>query len=419
MNFFMYSKCGEGAGLLKRIQDEGNECELFIKYREYESVYDGILKKARKPKEGSIVIFDSSGMGREADALRQSGYKVFGASKFHDKLENHRGFGLEYMQSHGISVPKTEVFTEFSKGIEFLKGKRKGRYVFKPSGKECPSHLTYVGEDSEDLISFMEFAEEYFSEDIDDFVLQEYVEGPIISTEFWVGAEGFLEPMNHTVEVKKLMDGDIGPSTGCSGNLVWACDTDVIGELLYEIEGDLIKEGFLGPIDINCIVTESDIYGLEWTPRFGLDAMPSLIALVKNDLGQMISDLVNGTDTKMKLYEDFSGGIRVTIPPYPCEASNYKVLSKIAPNEGIPIRNLEGDDVYYYEVKEKDGELVHAFGSGVIACVSNIGGDPEECFPLKGIEEARIPQKQYRTDLGKVLPEMYEEVMETLNVVSA
>lgn len=415
----MYSKCGEGAGLLERIQREGNDCSLYIKYKEFSSVYDGILKKARKPEEGAIVIFDSSGCGDAADFLRREGFKVFGGSKFHDKLENHRGFGLEYMQSHGISVPETEVFTDFNKGIEYLKSNKKTRYVFKPSGKECPSHLTYTGEDTDDLISFMKFAEEYFCDKIDDFVLQKFVKGPIVSTELWCGKKGFIEPLNHTVEVKKFMDGDIGPSTGCSGNLVWRAEMDCIGDLLYDLEDDLIKEGFLGPIDINCIVAEDDVYGLEWTPRFGLDAMPSLLATVKTDIGELISDLVRGTDTEMQFSEDFSGGIRVTIPPYPCEATDYKVLGEIAPNEGIPIRDLEGDDIYYYEVKIKDGELVHSTGSGIIACVSTISNDPEDCFPLKSIEEARIPQKQYRTDLGKVLPEMYEEACEVLDAVSA
>lgn len=422
MNFFMYSKCGEGAGLLKRIQDEGNDCELYIREPDYQSVYNGILEKSNSPKDKeTVIIFDSSGSGKIADQFRSNGFKVFGASRFHDKLESDREFGLDFMKFNGIEIPPTETFNSFSVGTDFIKNNKTKRFVFKPSG-DLPSKLTYSSCDTEDLIQYMKFVEKYYSKDIDDFVLQEFIEGSIISTEYWVGKQGFIEPINHTIEVKKLMNDDLGPSTGCSGNIVWLGEENSpLSQELRKVEKQLVKNNYLGPIDLNCIINEKGIYGLEWTPRFGLDAMPTWLQLVTQDVGQIISDIVDGKSPKLRLKNSFSGGVRITIPPYPIELANAKVIQNTSPNKGIPIRDLEDENTYFYEIMRDDDFIVHSEGTGVIAVVSSEYGNPKDCFdfPYQLLEEAKIPDKQYRTDLGQVLPEMYSDVMEVIDNVWA
>jgi phosphoribosylamine--glycine ligase len=420
MNFFMVSKCGEGAGLLKQIQDEGNDCELCIIEQDYKSVYDGILEKSLKPKDkNTIIIFDSSGNGTRADKLRASGFKVFGASKFHDRLENDREFGLDFMESNGILIPETKTFTDFNEGIEFVEENKDKRYVFKPSG-DLPSKLTYSCSDTEDLIHYMRFVEKFYGSKIEDFVLQEFIEGSIISSEYWVGAEGFISPINHTIEVKKLMNDDLGPSTGCSGNLVWlGAEGSLLSQELEKVEQELIKNKYIGPIDLNAIVNEKGIYGLEWTPRFGLDAMPTFLQLCSYDVGGIIADLASGNIPKFNPRESFAAGVRVTIPPYPIELDNSKVIQDHAPNKFIPIRGLEEfkNYCYLYEVMMKDDELVHSDGTGVIAVVSDWSNDINDILdnPYQILEDCKIPDKQYRTDLKKVLPKMYNEVTEALD----
>lgn len=424
MNFFMYSKCGEGAGLLKRLQDEGNPCSIFIEEKDYSNIYDGILEKSQFPSNDSIIIFDSSGMGDKADKLRRSGFKVFGASKFHDRLENDREFGLDFMWDHGIMIPETITLKDFKQGIEFVKKNKDKRFVFKPSGKNIPTKLTYSSSDMEDMVLYMQYIQKNFSKEIDDFVLQEFIEGAILSSEYWVGKSGFIEPINHTIEVKKLMNGDIGPSTGCSGNIVWQADDESkVAELLRNIEEDLVKENYIGPIDLNAIINEEGIFGLEWTPRFGLNAMPTLIQLINQDIGEIISDSFKSGKKEMNLLDVFSGGARLTIPPYPIEPENLKEIEKNSPNLGIPIRGLDDyeQNCYLYEVMLQNDLLVHSSGTGVIACISDIGESPERCFELVNeiLEDCKVPDKQYRTDLDEILPEMYEKVREILDTVYA
>src|SRR5271169_1650639 len=112
MKFLMISVAGEGAGVLKHIQDEGNECRILIQEETYSDVYDGLLEKADdiNPEDDEIVLFDMSGNGDLADDLRDEGYKVFGGSQFSDNLEKDRQFGLDIMREAGIKLPETQEF---------------------------------------------------------------------------------------------------------------------------------------------------------------------------------------------------------------------------------------------------------------------------------------------------------------------
>ena len=63
MKFHLLSNCGEGCGLMKRIQDEGNDCTVQIVDTDYSTVYNGILKRSKGVPSGAIVIVDTSGLG--------------------------------------------------------------------------------------------------------------------------------------------------------------------------------------------------------------------------------------------------------------------------------------------------------------------------------------------------------------------
>lgn len=424
MKFAMYSKCGEGAGLLKRIQDEGNECRLFIREHDYKSVYDGILDKSDGLFDhDEIIIFDSSDSGQKADSLRRSGYKVFGASRFHDVLEQDREFGLDFMRSNKIKYPNSQEFFKIPDGIEFIKKHHDKRYVFKPCG-DLPSRLTYCSSGSDDLVEYLKYVEKFYKNKIDSFILQEFLEGHIISTEIWMGNSGLCRPLtNHTTETKKLMNDDLGPSTGCSGNIVWPCEIEnLIVKLMYGLEKDLFNKGYIGPIDLNCIVSNGVPYGLEWTPRFGLDAMPTFLGLVNGDIGKLIYDLMEGNKIKDNiLISAIAAGVRITIPPYPIELDDAKVVQKNAPNKGIPIRGLDSDGTYYYEVMRDDSyDLFHSDGTGVIAVVSDWSEDIDDVFSniYDILDECQVPDKQYRTDLRSVLTKMYEDVTKEIKNAS-
>jgi phosphoribosylamine--glycine ligase len=426
MKFLLYSQSGEGCQILKRISLEGNDCTCYIQDEAFETCFDGLLTKVKvpKPDKDTIVLFDMSGNGESADSWRNQGIKVYGASVFADKLEHDRAFGFETMQQAGIKIPEYEEFTDFSHGKQYVRSANK-RLVFKPSGS-LPTKLTYVpGKDrpEEELLAYMNFVEKQYKKYIKSFILQEFIEGVVVSSEAFCDGEKFLYPLNHTVEVKKSMNDDLGPSTGCSGNITWATDYNRITEEGISLaEAVCVSNQYVGQLDLNCVVNDTGVYGLEWTPRFGYDATPTLISLLNMDLAEFFSGIVLQQIKEINISGYYAGGVRVTIPPYPAEAKDDHDLDALAKaSSGVPILNYEkfDEDLYFYEVCLVDADatasatLIHSGGSGVIACAMGQAEDEMDCLDncYNALEELVIPDKQYRTDLHTVLPEMVQQVL--------
>ena len=419
MKFLLFSQSGEGAQILKRIELEGNEVGLYIKDKLYSSVFDGLLPKVEPDDfvdKDTVILFDMSGNGKIADSFRRKGLLVFGASEYADKLEHDRQFGFDAMQEAGIKIPGYKEFQDFKTGLEYVRGSNK-RLVFKPSGS-MPCKLTYVSKDANELFAYMQFVEQQFGSHIKSFILQDFIEGVVVSSEFFSNGKRFMWPPNHTVEVKKSMNDDLGPSTGCSGNITWTCEesSKVIDAGVRLIESQCQAEQFTGNIDLNAVVNESGVYGLEWTPRFGYDATPTLLTLLTTDFGEFFHGLASGQLSEVSFNKKDAGGVRVTIPPYPAEPQEGTDPEKLSPSSGVPIQGYEEncDSLYFYEVKMDKDQLVHSQGTGVIALALGIGDTPEECLekPYKILEDLVVPDKQYRTDLSKVLSKMTKDVLE-------
>jgi phosphoribosylamine--glycine ligase len=259
-------------------------------------------------------------------------------------------------------------------------------------------------------------------------VLQQFVEGVVVSSEVWSDGNKFvLGTLNHDLELKAAWNHCLGPATGCAGNVIWsehAANCRIAKEGVLRAEEAIIKEGYRGPVDLNVVANERGIFGLEWCIRFGYCGITNLPLLMKGEVGKFFSDLARGQGDDVELGDGFVSGIRVTIPPYPAEAE-VADAQKVSPNVGVPIRGLPENPeevlrhFHFYEVMDEgDGILRHSPGTGVIACVRDLADDVEAAFdkPYELLENLVLPNKQYRTDLAEVLGDMYDqvEVQETL-----
>jgi phosphoribosylamine--glycine ligase len=254
--------------------------------------------------------------------------------------------------------------------------------------------------DEEDLLGMLQYFEDCASGTAPEFILQRFVEGVAISTEGWFNGHEFMSPFNHTLERKQLMDHNLGPSGGCSGNVVWAVQgsNHIIDQGLRKMEPVLRQFNYLGPIDLNTIVNAEGVWALEFTPRFGYDAIAAFLELYQGDLGELFYNIASGQKPKnMILQPGFGSALRVSTPPYPSE--------EFRPKPGIPVNGFTREDrphLFFYEVMlNKRDQLVTSGSGGTVCAITGYG----ESIPgsLWGPEElakrAHIPDKQFRTDL--------------------
>ena len=256
---------------------EGHEVKFFTEEKEEKEVGNGFVPKVddweKEVDWADIIVFDDVlGEGEKAHKLRQQGKKVIGGTPYTDRLEDDRAFGQEELKKLGINIAPYKDFTNFEDAIEFVK-ETPGKYVIKPSGQAANiKGLLFIGEedDGRDVIQVLSDYNKAWSKKILQFQLQKRLSGVEVAVGAFFNGKTFIYPINVNFEHKKLFPGNLGPSTGEMGTaMFWSGPNRIFNATLKKVEGKLAEEGYVGYIDLNCIVNSHGIYPLEWTTRFG------------------------------------------------------------------------------------------------------------------------------------------------------
>src|SRR5208337_1426878 len=150
---------------------------------------------------------------------------------------------------------------------------------------------------------------------------------------------------------------------------------------------------------------------LEFTPRFGYDAIFALAHLVESDMAGLLADIAQG---KIPAYKaacgPFSGALRLHTPPYPEEEEDRA--------EDIPIFNFDAEKVEKgvspCEVMlDSTGEPVTSGPNGYVFVVSALADTPHEAMAKAEKFKVSIPLMRYRTDLCEVLQGIYNDLLDT------
>lgn len=407
MKFLIISQNGDAGGIAVQLQREGHEVCMYVKNPCAKNTLKGIVPSVASIRLGlnespDVVIFDMVGMGREADKLRDSGYKVLGGGAWNDKLELDRKFAMKTMDAMGIRAPRSFAFPNMKSAIEFAETYPK-LLVLKPFDNKNTAY-TFVPKSKDQLLAHMKHLKVDHGVD-GKMLLQEFVDGAEVSTEVWY-ALGKPVPMpNSTFETKKLMHGDAGPATGSQGSLVFNYPTrqpKVVQQGLKKLSLFLERIRYTGPLDINGIVRNGRYYGLEFTPRFGYNAIYAWIQTLDEPLGEIFWRLVNGKTDPIKTKPGFGCAMRVSVPPYPYQPEDKSLKKKIyaeTKNQRISgLNKTEMDRFYPLDVFMHKGEMYTAGIDGVVGEVTGYG---ESMFDAEReatelFKKLEVPNKQTR-----------------------
>ena len=416
--FLILSSCGDGVGLGLRLKLEGHDAKVKIFDPVFEAQGKGLVDFASEYQMGQIVVADVTGFGDILDSYRDAGIRIFGGGSFADKLEADRRFAEEVMHNAGIETPESISVTTWddaAKQSERLAAKS-GKIVLKPEGSLSGVVPSYVATDLEDALSMLEqFKKEHDEGDIE-LTIQEFIKGVVVSTEGWFNGSEWVDGLfNHTIERKQFLDGDLGPSGGCTGNVVWPCDSKdpLVKHLLLKLTETLREHVYIGPIDVNAVVNEEGVYGLEFTPRFGYDAFPTALhSLCSFDFGSFIDTVGRSDLPDATLDGGFGAGVKLSIPPWPSE--------KFHNEEQVALRGFDDDAreyFYPYGVQLVDEELKSAPGVGILGVMNYEGASIGQAFACvyHQISKLKIPNLQYRTDMAEQCLKDFRELRRILS----
>jgi len=399
---------------------EGTDIGIYIHNPQYKKNYNGIIPKIsfgnlkKEIRKADIVIFDithpnektskdvallrtfglkvgsPSVFGPVADKLKKD-HKVIGASTITEELELDRRKGIELAAKMGFAIPEMQEFKYLKDGAKFLEGK-KDLWVFKPENNQ-DLDLTYVEKFPGELLT--KILEEYSTRigDKCDFILQKKIDGAEVSSEVWIA--GGPVHFNQTIEHKRLMDGDLGPAIGSQSNTVWVKNNkdDIITGPLTKMANYLKSNGYMGPCDANCIIKGGVPYFLEWSPRFGWDALYCLLTLVKGKLTDFFTK-----DFKTDFHDGFVASQRLSIPPYPYGTPQLRTL--YAKDVSI-LGTLKDHSLFWGQDVYDNGGLKCAGADGILGVVAARGKTLDESWGrvYNAIKKVKVcSYVQYRTD---------------------
>ncbi len=408
MKFLFVTFESLSADLAWQLKKEGHDVKMYCHGQGEKDVGLGFFEKVEEweplKEWADVIVFDDIGFGNKAEQLRSEGKVVVGGSTYTDKLELDREFGQAELSSVGVEVLPSWNFTSFDEAIEFVK-KNPDRYVLKPSGKaQSEKELLFIGQegDGRDILQVLEHYKANWSKKIKEFQMQKFAEGVEIAVGSFFNGKDFVMPFCVNFEHKRLFPGELGPSTGEMGTLVyWTRDNPVFERTLLKMKDKLVAGKYVGYIDINCIVNSKGIWPLEWTSRFGYPTISIQMEGITSEWGPFLSDIARGNETQLKTKKGYQVGVVVAIPPWPFE--DEKAFRKYSEGATILFKRQSLDGIHIGEVKLEEGDWHIAGNSGYALVVTGSGATVSDAIEKAygNVSNVMIPNMFYRSDIGQ------------------
>jgi phosphoribosylamine-glycine ligase len=437
MKFLFHTHYGEIIDLAAYLHHvEGHEVLVYIDDHDYRQIGEGFLEHTtewwRAIGEDYVWVFDGCAHGDLQDYLREIGEAVVGGSKAGDELENDRQLGQQWFKEAGFDQPFSKNFSDIDSMLEFVQKNNETLWIIKQNGS-APKSLSHKGkfDKNEDMIFHLQELKKHWNEaefgqfDCD---LMEVVEGMEVAASGFFNGEDWLRNSEGKIvgylnfEEKKEADGGTGETCGEMGTtFVGVDETNPLFEsilLRKPIEQRLREIGFRGVFDINCILTDERLVGLEPTMRPGIPASSyEMIEGLDSSLGELLSAMAKGINRKIEIHQGLGMVMCVVAKPFPLEADveddatsmgerlwileDGKPVIEFSPEQrrhihlyNFKLKTNEETGETYYSVPTKNGHLytVTARGKFVSTTRDNL---------IHYIQQNTfIPGMKYRSDIG-------------------
>ena len=391
-----------------QVHREGNEVRYYIASESERDIGDGFVPKVDDWEShvdwADVIVFDDvMGQGEKAAALRAAGKHVVGGTAYTDRLEDDRTFGQQELKKHGVSIIPFQEFTDFDSAIEHVRA-HPAAYVIKPSGEaQNIKRLLFVGQEDDgvDVIHVLESYQAVYADTVKVFQLQRRMRGVEVAVGAFFNGKDFMLPININFEHKPLFPGNIGPATGEMGTcMYWSEPNRIFKATLAKLRDKLADEGYVGYIDVNCIVNGQGIYPLEFTARFGYPTISIQADGINMPMGDFLHGMASGTLMRFKTRKGFQIGLRIVVPPFPYD--DPKTFSANSKDRVIIFRKPNYEGVHIEDVRQVNGEWLITGKSGVVLIVTGLGVSVKQAQAqaYQRVRNILIPNMYYRTDIG-------------------
>lgn len=407
MRVLFIAKAGDGElGIAMRAKQCGHQVKMFL--RDYDPVKRPIGKglvdlvpdwRPHMDWSDLVMLSGNDYAMAEMDRWRDRGARIVGGNAESASWEIDRAHGMAVFRKAGIPVPPFREFRSYDDAISYVK-RRDEPFACKPSGACDDKSLSFVGKSPEDTVWRLERWKKRGTRAGLEFILQELVEGVEFAVAGWWGPGGWCGPWEENHEFKKLMPGDRGPNTGEMGScLRYVRSSKLANEMLKPLEPQLERLGYVGCIDVNCIVDdEGTPWPLEFTMRFGWPAFNIQQALDDGDLCGWLADLCEGRDSWRPRLNEIACGVAMVLPPFP---NSHARTEEIV---GVPLRGMTEElEPHVHPVEMMMGKSSLESAGDFAVVVTGTGATVREASTLayRRLQKLSMPASPfYRNDIG-------------------
>lgn len=305
---------------------------------------DGLVEKVKSWETSMkwadlIVMTDNSKYGAQIEPYFKKGFPIFGCNQKAALLELDREVGLKVLETSGIETLPFETFESYSKAIDYVK-KTGATYVCKPWGGNPDKSLSYVSKGPADMVYKLQRWDKT-NKLKGKFLLQEKIDGTEMAVGGWLGPHGWCAALNENWEEKRLMNEGLGVNTGEMGTVMrYTKKSKLFDDVLEPCTDYLISLGYVGYIDMNCIVDEAGKpWPLEFTMRFGWPHFNLCMSLHKGDPADWMAGLLEGKDL-LRTSDDVCVGVVMAHGDFPYGNFTQEDVSGY-PITGIKAKTLD------------------------------------------------------------------------------
>lgn len=429
MNILIIDQMGAALDIALRYIAHGHKVRVFIRHTKdgaRSRVGDGLIERIAHWEPSMkwadlIFVTDNTYYIAGLDRYHKQGYPIFGPTMAATELELNRKKGDEIFKKAGIATIPSTQFTKYDEALAFVKKTMK-RYVSKPDDDDDKS-MSYVSKGPADLVYMIEHWKKA-NKIKSSFILQEFTAGTEMAVGGWFGPGGFNKQLCENWEFKKLMNDDLGVATGEQGTILrYVSESKLADKVLLPLEGILHGLGYVGYIDVNCIIDDKgNPWPLEFTMRPGWPCFQIQTSLHKGDDAEWMLDLVDGHDS-LKTSNKVACGVVLSVPDYPYSRLTKKEVT------GIPIYGVDMEDALTdFHLSEamwgkapieengkiKEKEMFVSAGDYILTvCGSGSTIDEARTKAYKNVKKVSMPNSMmYRTDIGCRLEEQLPKIQE-------
>jgi len=341
------------------------------------------------------------------DEFEKNNIAIFGPNKEAAMLESSKAVGKDFMKRHGIPAPTYEVFNDYQKAEKYLKSlDDKLPIVIKSDGLVNGRGVTVCGNKKESLLALKNTMKgELLKSVSSSVVIEEFIEGPEVSVHVLCDGDNYkIFPLAQ--DHKPLLEGNKGPNTGGMGT--YTPTTWVPEDIIVQIKDRIIvptiqglkKDGirFKGCLFPGVMLTKNGPMLLEYNTRFGSPETQSFMLLMKSDLDELLSSVIDGTlDSYELLWNDgYAATVELASDKYP-EGHDVGTI--------ININFTRLGDVQLFHTgtsMTSEGKLVTA-GGKILGISATSGTLKETLEKIYGaVDSINFKGKTYRRDIGSL-----------------